>query len=172
MGVGVSHTRATANLAQGGRHTHRLAVPAARWHREASSGEKFEGIKSLPTFRIIRFVKCVSATRCVAAPVRPNTRETRMTVTLDYGRIALIADAKRTLDTRQQRKKPESRPPRAARGLKIALLAAVAARVPRGACSNDASRTSCTRPPRLPRRRRTHQEPRQRPPPLEHHGHR
>ena len=49
-----------------------------------------------------------------------------MSVTLDYELIALITDVKWTLDTRQQPEKPESRPPRAAHGLKIALLAAVA----------------------------------------------
>ena len=56
-----------------------------------------------------------------------------MTVILDYELIALIKEVKRTLNTRQQRKKNESRPPRAARGLKIALLAVDAERAPRGA---------------------------------------
>ena len=42
-----------------------------------------------------------------------------MTVTLDYMPIRVIAHAKRTLDHRQQRKKNEFRPPRAAHGLKM-----------------------------------------------------
>ena len=56
-----------------------------------------------------------------------------MTVTRDYELIALITEVKRTPNTRQQPKKNESRPPRAARGLKIALLAVDAERAPRGA---------------------------------------
>ena len=42
-----------------------------------------------------------------------------MTVTLDYMPIRVIAHDKRTLDHRQQRKKNEFRPPRAAHGLKM-----------------------------------------------------
>ena len=42
-----------------------------------------------------------------------------MTVTLDYMPITVIAHVKRTLNHRQQRKKPEFRPPRAAHGLKM-----------------------------------------------------
>ena len=49
----------------------------------------------------------------------PNTRKNRMTVTLDYKPIRVIAHAKRTLDHRQQCKKPKFWPPRAAHGLKM-----------------------------------------------------
>jgi hypothetical protein len=75
---------------------------------------------------------------CVAAPVSPNTKETHMSVTLDYALIELITGVKRTLDTRQQPEKPESRPPRAAHGLKIALLAAV----PQNECHEARARTT------------------------------
>ena len=71
--------------------------------------------------------------RRVAAPNGPNTKEIVTTVTPHSPSISGLPHDLPSSVARQQRKKPDPRPPQAAGALKIALLAAHGEHVPRRA---------------------------------------
>ena len=70
---------------------------------------------------------------CVAAPKGQNPREKSTTVTFHNYAICRVPHDHPTSGTRQQRQRPDLRPPQAAGALKIALQGAHAVHVPTGA---------------------------------------
>ena len=83
---------------------------------------------------------------CVAAPVSPKTKEIFTAVTPHNPSISGLPHDRPSSVARQQRKKPDPRPPQAAGALKIALLGAHAEHVPRGALEELDHSTLLLRP--------------------------
>ena len=71
--------------------------------------------------------------RCVVPTLSPNPRENGTTVTFHNYAICRLPHDHPTSGTRQQRQRPDLRPPQAAGALKIALQGAHAVHVPTGA---------------------------------------
>ena len=86
------------------------------------------------------------ASTCCSAPVSPNTKENFTTVTSHNPSISGLPHDHPSSVARQQRKKPDPRPPQAAGALKIALLRAHAEHGPRRALKELDHSTLLLRP--------------------------
>ena len=84
--------------------------------------------------------------RRVAAAVSPKTKEIFTAVTPHNPSISGLPHDRPSSVARQQRKKPDARPPQAARALKIALLGAHVEHGPRGALEELRHSTLLLRP--------------------------